>query len=287
MMTAPCSNTVPTRPTNASAFISALLLLIMMPLGGCSGTEALQSQSLDREITVDGTVEDWAGILKPMEKKNLSLGLLNDGEYLYLSVLSRDRETISQMMGFTVWFDAEGGKERTFGIRFPLGLMASGAGFSPRDMQQDRDPDARRQRFEESLTDLEIFDGEESSMRFMVDAIHGIAVDAKLDAGTLIYELKVPLRQREAHAFAINAEPGDVIGVGLETPEIDREAMREQMRGRGGGGVGGPGGFGGPGGGGSGFGGPGGGRGGRGGPPQLPDPLKLWTTVTLAPAGTP
>ena len=267
------------------------IALIGLLLGGCSGTEALQSEALDREITVDGAVADWQGALTPIEKKNLSLGLRNDGDYLYIALVSSDRQRVNQMigLGLTIWFDADGGKEKTFGIRFPLGLMASGQSFSPRDRQQNGDPDARRQRFEESLTDLEIFDGEESSMRFMVDAVNGIAVRTTLDAGVLVYELKVPLRRSEAHAFAVDAAPGDVIGVGLETPEIDREAMRQQMGGRGGGrgGAGGRGGgqgsFGGPGSGRGGMGRAGGGPGGRGGfGGQQPEPLKLWTTVTLA-----
>ena len=96
----------------------ALLLLVVLLLGGCGGTETLQSKSLDRDITVDGAVADWQGALTPIEKKNLSLGLLNDGEFLYVSLVSRDRQVVSQMMsrGFTIWFDAEGGKEKTFGI---------------------------------------------------------------------------------------------------------------------------------------------------------------------------
>ena len=94
--------------------------------------------------------------------------------------------------------------------------------------------------------------------------------------GTARAELVGPGGERQVVA---EFSPGDVIGVGLETPEIDREAMRQQMgaRGgrRGGGGRGGR----------SGMGRAGGGRGGMGragGGQQRPDPLKLWTTVTLA-----
>ncbi len=214
-----------------------LALVLVLSLGGCGGTEALQSETLDREIIVDGAVEDWQGALTPIEKKNLSLGLLNDGEFLYVALVAREQQQVSQMMsrGFTVWFDAEGGKAKTFGIRFPLGLMASGAGFSPRARQEEQDPEARRQRFEESLMNMEIFDSEDHGMRFAVNTVQGIAVDATMEAGTLVYELQVPLRKTEAHAFAVGAAPGDVIGVGLETPEIDREAMRQQMGARGGG----------------------------------------------------
>ncbi|MFB3131881.1 MAG: hypothetical protein ACE10K_05090 [Rhodothermales bacterium] len=260
--------------TNRPTPSLALLLLAALLFGGCGSTTALQSTSLDREITVDGQIEDWQGALTPIEKKNLSLGLLNDGAYLYLALVLRDRQQVNQMMalGFTVWFDADGGKEKTLGIRFPLGLRASGAEFSPRDMQQN--PDARREMFEASLTELDILESEEKSLRFPLGAVQGIDVMAKMNAGTLVYELRIPLRKSDAHAFAIGAEPGEVIGVGLETPEIDREAIQSGGRGggRGGGGRGG-------------FGGGGGGRGGRGAPPQRPDPLKLWTTVELAVEG--
>ena len=270
---------------NSSTATLTLLLLAAMLVGGCGSTTALQSTSPDREITVDGSTEDWQGALTPIEKKKLSLGVLNDGEFLYLALVTSDRQLINQMMirGLTVWFDAEGGKEKTFGIRFPLGLMESGAQFSPRETQQS--PDARRELFEASLDEMDIVRDEDKSTRFPRQAIPRLHVTAKMNAGTLVYELQIPLRTSETHAFAIDAEPGDVIGLGLETPEIDREAMRQGGRGggRGGGGRGG-GGRGGGGRGGVGGGGQGG-RGGGGAPQQQPETLKLWTIVELAAEG--
>ena len=161
-----------------------LLLLAAMLVGGCGSTTTLQSTSPDREITVDGSTEDWQGALTLIEKKKLSLGVLNDGEFLYLALVTRDRQLINQMMirGLTVWFDAEGGKEKTFGIRFPLGLMESGAQFSPRETQQS--PDARRELFEASLDELEIVRAEDKSTRFPRQAIPRLHVTAKMNAGT-------------------------------------------------------------------------------------------------------
>ena len=260
----------------------ALVLFTALLLGGCGGTTALQSTVPDPDIAVDGNPDDWQGALTPIEDKNLSLGVHNDGEYLYLALVSSDRRLINQAIirGLTVWFDAEGGKEKTFGLRFPLGLIESGASFSPREMQQDQNPDARREQFEASLTELDVLQGKDQSVRFPRAAIPRLDVTATLNAGTLVYELKIPLGISEDHAFAIDAAPGDVIGVGLETPEIDREARGQQFGGRGGRG----GGRGGRGGGRGGFGGRGGGR---GGPQQQPESLKLWTTVELAGEGTP
>ena len=86
--------------------------------------------------------------------------------------------------------------------------------------------------------------------------------------------LGIRFHESEAYRYAVGAGPGATIGLGLETPEPDREAIRAPMRGRGGvGDMGMPG--------------MGGGMGGvwpGGGPPgkQQEASLRLWTKVTLA-----
>jgi hypothetical protein len=130
--------------------------------------------------------------------------------------------------------------------------------------------------FEESLSELEILGPDEDDrFRLGVMGARGIEVDAAISSGTLVYELKVPLKTSERYEFAIGAEAGGVVGVGLETGEFDREMMRERM-----GGSRPPGGMGGR----RGGGGRGGSRGGGfgGGRPEMPEPLNVWATVQLA-----
>ena len=131
--------------TNRPTPSLALLLLAALLFGGCGSTTALQSTSLDREITVDGQIEDWQGALTPIEKKNLSLGLLNDGTYLYLALVLRDRQQVNQMMalGFTVWFDADGGKEKTLGIRFRSDCERRGLSSPPATCSRTRTRDEK------------------------------------------------------------------------------------------------------------------------------------------------
>jgi hypothetical protein len=92
--------------------------------------------------------------------------------------------------------------------------------------------------------------------------------------------MKVPLRESPENLYAIGRPAKNVLGVGLETPEIDLEALRQQMRARGGRPAGGMGG-----GRGSGM---GGGRGGTGGGmrrrPDIAEPLHAWGKLLLADA---
>ncbi|MFQ5569213.1 MAG: hypothetical protein ACE5G0_06035 [Rhodothermales bacterium] len=280
----PCESTV--FVMKAPAFPLSLLLLVAL-VAGCGKKLDLDSTWRDQPITIDGSDIDWQGALQRVDKEDVSVGILNDDTHLYLCLVTGDRALQSQIIGrgFTLWFDPAGGKAKTFGIRFPLGMQGQRrAGGSPLDRQ---DPEMRRRRFEASLSELEIFGGgDKESHRLLVADVPGIEVKTTLAMTTLIYELKIPLQPSDEQPYAIGAEVGSAIGIGLETPEIDRDALRERLGGqRPGGGRGGGLGGRGSGRGGRGFGGRGGGAG-RGGAqrPQMPGPLKIWTTVGLAPA---
>ena len=92
----------------------------------------------------------------------------------------------------------------------------------------------------------------------------GIIAGAALEGGRLVVEVSVELA-------GTGARPGSVVGIGVETPELDRDALRAQVRER----VSGRGGQAGRRG--------GAGRGGRGRDrPAPPEPVEAWVRVTLA-----
>jgi hypothetical protein len=203
-----------------------------------------------------------------------------------------DRQMQMQMMasGFTVWFDPEGGKNKAFGIHFPLGTRGQPppTGIEGGDNRQDP-----QRLMEQTQRELEILGpGKEDRERIPLMQVQGINVKIGNDQGFLVYELRVPLRKSADHPYAIGIGNNKAIGIGFETTEPNLEKMKEQMGGSpggggmppGGGGIGGPPGGGGmpPGGGGMG-GPPGGGRPGMGplGGEQAQS-LKLWTRVVLA-----
>lgn len=267
----------------ASHALAAAAVFLLSSVAVCYGDE-LNSLWRDRAITVDGLDTEWDGTRVYLKNANASVGILNDSDYVYVSFVTIKEQTIRQVsgMGLILWFDAEGGKDKKFGIRFPLGMMESGM-VPPRDFNEARsDADRaaeRAERFKKATLELEILGpGDDDVRRVQVSTLEGIEAKANITDNMLVYELKVPIVKSDLHPFAIGAEPGERIGVGIATPKMDRDAMKERRGGgmRGGGPPGGgmPGGM--P---------PGAGRGGGrpgGGGFERPNPLKVWAKVQLA-----
>jgi hypothetical protein len=258
--------------------LASILFFFAFFLAGC-GTFKLKSKWLDREITVDGQSDDWLGSLMYIEEKNISVGLFNDENFLYICMIAEDQFVRNQVMrqGVMIWFNPSGGKKKTFGIKFPIGMQAGDVPMGRRGDEQD--PERFRQARRRSMTELEILGpGKDESIKMYKEDAKGIDINVKGLSGMLVYELKVPLIHSEEHPYAIGAKAGSSIGFRLEIPKMSRQRM---------GGKGGMGG--GKGGMGGGRGGMGGGRGGMGGGmrgggmrSQMTKPLKIQAVVKLA-----
>lgn len=263
-----------------------LIFILITILSGCKKM-VLKSHWLDREITIDGDHSDWKNRLTYIEKKDLSVGLINDEEYLYLCLVPGDRQVQNQIikLGFTLWFDAKGTEEKTFGIRYPLGMMESGMsirelGFGPDRFNDNLDTNRQYELLKMTLSELELLGPEKGDVqRIHIDQVESIEVEVGNRGGPFVYELKIPLVKDDAHPYYIDIGPRLMMTIGYETAEIDREKMMSGMKGRMGGMGGGI-----RGGGMSGRGMGGGMRGGmRGGNRfQKPEPLKGWIEVHLA-----
>ena len=241
---------------------------------GCTSLE-LKSQWKDREIVIDGKSKDWLGALYYFEDENISAGFFNDEDNLYVCIIAEAQVMRAQVMmqGLTVWFDPDGGKKKTFGIRYPL--MDRETMMRLREEGESRE--GMQEHFQESLTEMEILGPREGARKqIKIQDAKGTEISLEASSGMLVYELKVPLVRTEHHPNFLLADPGDRIGMGLEIPKPDMNALRQKMGGPPpGGGV--P-----PGGSRGGFGGrPGGGR----GMSQFPGGLKVWIILQLASAG--
>ncbi len=238
------------------------------------------------EIKVDGDVEEWAEAFSYLEKEKLGFGLKNDSSALYLC-LRFDEATQRQALrfGFTVWLDASGKNKKTFGVRFPLGMMNYDKNFRPDPAQLDESGSPAQ--FAVMLRELEIIGPEKDARnRAPVTNAYGIVAAASQVEGELVCELSIPLKSITDQSQTLAAELGKILSLGFELGEVNRDMMRERM-GREGGFGGRPGGP--PSGGFPGGGPPGGGRprGGFGGArPQGMEPMssgfKTWKRVHLA-----
>jgi hypothetical protein len=252
------------------------LILSFFIHNGCS-TLQLESSWKDRDITLDGKGGEWLGTKYYFEDSAVSVGLINDEQHLYVSMMTENPMLRAQIMrqGLTVWLDPKGGKNKIFGIKFPLGRKVGEEEGERMDAQAMMDEMAREEMMEklqESMTELEVLGPDEKVLEKMnIEDAKGIGVKMRNAGGTFVYELRVPLTSSKEHPFAVGVKSGDMIGVGFLSPKLQ---MRRPSGMRGG--VGMPGGGGGMGGRG-GMGGMGGGMG-----RQMPQDLKIWAKVQLA-----
>jgi hypothetical protein len=258
---------------------------------GASAPAALTSAWRAEAAVVDGKPDEWTA-LTPFESAHLALGVSNDAQSLQLAITSSDQARRRQLIatGVIVWLDPSGGKKRAVGVRFPGELGG----------ERGRPEPGGRRRFDKPrtsetppepppLTPLTWFElmgpRDDDRRRLERSAVTSIQIARDQREGVLVFELQLPLAKDAATGYGIGAEPGRVLGLGLETPEMEKPDTPARGGRRMGGGMGGMGG---------GIGGGGMGRGGMGG--RRPDdangpdgkrlerakPLKIWTTVQLS-----
>jgi hypothetical protein len=236
----------------------------------------IKSRWRDRDIDVDGRSMDWLDTLTYVEEFNVSVGIANDTDYLYICAVVENPFVRMQVMrqGLTVWFDPKGGREKAMGVRFPLG--SQGKREPSAEFGEEPDIDKLQRMFPMSFNELEILGPDRKEVRRMRKAeAKGIDVAMSFSSGKLVYELKIPLIKSSDRPYAVNVQPGTSFGIGIETSS--RRDMGQSPR-RKTGGMGRYGGGGNPGMGGRGGMGqmPGGGR------PGMPKNLKLWLSVSLS-----
>jgi hypothetical protein len=246
--------------TNRSLLFSIILVslgLMTFSINGCTSTQQLVSRWSENPVRMDASLSDWADSTVFAEKDGIRYGVVNDGEYLYLCMLSSKANLGRQIVfrGMTLWFDPNGGEKKTIGIRFPIGGM--GAGRPEMGQQPDQDPEQRGSRLEEmerqSLNEFEYLGpGENDRQRVSRLQGQGLEMHMTTTPERFVYKLKIPLQYSSTHPYAIETHAGAKIGVGIESNSAPR--MAEGQRGGEGRGEGTEGGR--PGG--------GGGRGGRG-----------------------
>ena len=264
----------------------ALGLLAALATTACKEEVQMPGAWVRAPVLVDGDDAEWAGALTEFEQYDLSLGVLNDDQFLYVTLVS-DGPVAAQAMaaGLTVWLQPGGSDGGQYGIRYPvppdvanLGMVRgpvgggrpTGAGGSPRPSSDGRLRQA----------DL-IGPGDLGERRLPLPVGGGLEVAAQFNGPTFVYELRVPLARDARHRMGLGVAPGAKVRIGFETVNLrDLIGGGGRFPGRPGnfGGGSGPGG-GSPGGVGRTF---GGGRGGDG--TGRAEPLELWATVELATA---
>ena len=188
------------------------------------------------------------GVSTLSDKPPLSVAAANDGQFLYLAIRTSDPGTrrMIERQGLVVWIDAKGKKDRSSvcttrkrprcrrpatdssdgrAARAAAGTAGAAAArrpaaqegqAQPRGPPPIRSPTGRWQHMEI------VGPGKNDKRDLMLDHVPGIQVKVGDQEGVLTYELRVPLQATSDAPYAIGVKPGAVIGLGLETPKIER-----------------------------------------------------------------
>ena len=258
--------------------IAALGLAIVI-LGGCKAQE-VTCHRVAEPIIVDGGMTDWAAIPTTFfEKQAAAIGVASDGDRLYLLFRFRDPQWARAIRtsGLTLWVNADGKKNRNFGIKF-------NGGPDLKELTMERDEPGASGRMPEMFqkrpaasdsnpaVELRVINTDwwYESQAVSLDGLSGPAAGFAHDEGFFSYEFSLPLVAGSTDFFGLGAVSGQSIAIGAEWGGIDQERVHGMMGGR----------FGGPGGsppGGMDGGRPGGGRGGI----SRPEKQEIWFKTTL------
>jgi hypothetical protein len=224
----------------------AILLLITT----CEPPVVVQSTWTDSEPAMDTNPGQWKDAMKYPADPQFGIGVKNDGRNLYLCMTSWKRSENSQLLryGFTTWFTSKSKKGKRFGIRYPMGMMGSGAGSGA---IRGRRPDTQDKKamFDLAFQEMELLGPEKDDSVPVKTAIAeslGIGVRILPSEENLVYKLKVPLREDSSAKYAINIGTDSLLSVTFEMTVPDAgenhaggQESSSEMPGAQGGGMGG------------------------------------------------
>jgi uncharacterized membrane protein YgcG len=263
------------RKINMKIFSIILIAIIGIIFVSCTQIK-LESAWVEKEITIDGKLDEWENNLSATKNSNIGVGFMNDDTNLYIAMTTYDKQLIIQVLtGLTIWIDPSNKKNKSFGIKYPL--KPDMVGFIGGNMRKF---DKQSGDFDYMITQRLL---QQNSMHVIKDELprysaidngkNGIQTKIIYENGEFTYELKVPFSE-------FDLEDLTTLSIGIESAKMQQPDSGSKPQGRGGpgGGMGGGRSGGGMGGGKSSGGGMGSGRPSGAG---RPEPLEYWAKVTL------
>lgn len=211
------------------SFFFAVGLLGLFVFAACSGGPVtLQSQPGVRAPTIDGSLVEWKGALSSIGDRPISMNVFPADSLLYVVLSIRDPELLRALAqkGLTVWVDPKGNRRRVYGIRYPIGLRAQ------RIREQSKEQASQGSQGESPVSqvfpsDLAILRNDTVRHRVPAQFSTGPRVSARLNPGSLTYEIAIPISRsssgapERAQKLGITSPLSDRLSVGLEIPESE------------------------------------------------------------------
>lgn len=208
----------------------AYTFLSVIVFSSCA-TVQLNSNWSEQNIEIDGSDNEWSGSYNFLKDEKMAFGVRNNFEYLYLVFKTIDNQVKQKIFsnGLTIWIDPSADEEKSFGVHYPIGMMDWNKSqlYDPADWGSPEEREKRlKEKSEIMLKELEIISSVgRSQFEYSLGNPYNINFAIKDTNGTLVYELKIPLKQTEDVISDLDIKHGSIINVGVETGEIDPQSM--------------------------------------------------------------
>jgi len=184
---------------------------------------------LSTAITVDGAADEWPMNWESDQEKTFSYNVCVDEQNLYVRVKTGEFFTKRKLaaFGFTLWFDPNGKKKRTYGVKFPAGgaeaeeRMTRLNKEAPQNGTVGEKADFQKYADKELISNLEVMEliglTEEPITSTRSGITNGIKVAISADAASdYVYEAVIPLR-----SFRLTRAKIEEMAVGFETGKFE------------------------------------------------------------------
>ncbi len=183
----------------------------------------------DRDIRVDGSDEEWRGEELPVKGEKFSLGIMNDADWLYLCLPTKEdgTKTTIGLMGIVVWLERQSGKKQTFGVHFPV-PNPPGARGPRRPLPPapsgggDKEAPAEGQGPQVPGQDVVgiLGPGKNDARLVPIDQAGGIEGRVGVHGDLMVYELRIPLHRTPENPYSPELRPGDTVRLKIETAPL-------------------------------------------------------------------
>ena len=189
-------------PRRRSVSILAIALGLALSAPASRAKTKIESHWLDREITIDGELDEWRDVLVYVKSVDAFVAMFNDAEALYLCLYSQSPQIAAKFAEDGIRTSFEGGKDGVFVVGLPAG------GGQALDIQVP---------------------GQRDTVGIAATGEAGIEASAS-HRGSFVYELRVPLVASETNRWAPGLSPGDRFKLVVVNPQIDKLAEERAIR---------------------------------------------------------
>ncbi len=219
------------------AILCAVLILAGLAPTAFPKDKAAQSVWTSVPVTVDASCQEWGGgPLLAEEAAGAEVAFRNDGQYLFLLLIIKDKAYLSTLdsTGITIFFDNTGKKSKNRGIRFfkvrataeELILVFEKRGQALTEEQKSE----IRSRQQYALYECEYLEGKKTTLvEPRADSpLLFPTFKSQAEAEKTVFEFRLPL-SREIQAWGIGATSGAVLKIGLEWGGLTGEMKAQRL----------------------------------------------------------